>query len=105
MNSIVYLSIFSLTFVEIGGTAAVAHWAKTDDWVALCGGLCMFTILGCIMAFAIRTVDHINTVNALWQSFSISGVSIVSVCCFGETLTPRQWVGVVLAIGASACFV
>ena len=97
-------SVAALTIVEVCGTAAVTRWAKNDEALFLVTGLFLFMLLGVVMAVSVRVVDHMNTVNALWQSFSIACVSILSFFCFGEIITPRQCLGVALAILASICF-
>ena len=98
-----FASVVALTVVEIGATSSIARWSKTDENIWLCMGLSMFTLLGLVMAISIRAIDHMNTVNALWQSISIAGVSMVSAYFFEETITNKQWFGVALAILASLC--
>ena len=95
----------SLTVIEVLGTAAMTYWARTSSPGACILGVNLFVLLGLTLGLAIRGFSHMNTVNALWQSTSIACVSLLSATYFHETITPLQWLGVVLACLASLCFI
>lgn len=98
-------SVALLTFVEVVGTAALGHWAKTDGDAGLVGGICLFAVLGYVLAWSIRLCHSMNIVNALWQSFTIICVAFTSIFVFREPITAKQAAGVVFAAAASVCFV
>ena len=104
MDGRLLVSVSVLTLLEVVGTAAGGKWAQTDEtlWMVCC--LVLYTMLGGAMALSLRLVQHVNTVNILWQSASIVCVSLVSLLVFDERMTVRQYVGVVFAIFASLCF-
>ena len=93
-----------LTTVEVLGTSAVTEWARNGSLIACCTGIFLFALLGALLGVCVHAVDHMNTVNAAWQSTSIACVSVLSVLFYDEPITPIQCLGVVLACAASLCF-
>lgn len=100
-----FASVLALSGIEIAGTAAVTNWARTGNPMSCVVGIYLFAMLGLILGVSVRLTQHMNTVNALWQSISIVGVTILSSGYFQEEITLRQYLGVFLACCASICFV
>lgn len=100
----VVVSTFTLTFVEVLATMALKRGVELESKEYFAGGVLLFALLGLCLGWSISEVGHMNMVNAMWQSFSIASISLVSVFYFKESITRRQMFGVCCAIIASLCF-
>jgi len=101
----VLLYVTVLTLVEVGGTFLLTRFAYDDSALAsLAAGVVSFALLGLTLGFAIRAVQCMSVVNALWQSASIFALTLLSVFHFHEPISRRQVAGVALATAAAACF-
>ena len=105
MRTILMLGSTScLTVIEVAATWCLTRWAKQGNGLYCLAGLYLFAALGLGLGLTIRFAGHMNTINALWQSTSIVGVTLVSVYIFDEPITGVQILGVILASAASLCF-
>ena len=100
-----FFTMAMLTLLEVFATACLTRWAYRIDETGLAVGCGLFSLIGFMLGHAIRHVGHMSVVNALWQSTSIAGVALLSYVLFEENITPRQAMGMGLAVTASLCFV
>ena len=105
MRGIIFCCTTLLTAIEVAATWALTLWVRSGNVLYCFLGLYLFATLGLAFGMTIRYVNHMNTVSCLWQTTSIVGVSIVSMCVFKESTTTLQLWGVVFAIVSSLCFI
>ena len=98
--------VLVLVALEAGAESQLALWAnERGQWLMLCGGVVLYAVVGLVFALVLRYGrKSLATANALWQSANIVVVTIISVIAFGKPLSAIEWMGIVLAILASACF-
>ena len=98
------VGVVCLTGIEVCGTAAATHWARSGSAVAGVATATCFAGLGFVLGWTIRASDHrMTVVNTLWQASSIVAVAVLGAVGFRETLTARQVCGVALAAAACLC--
>lgn len=94
-----------LTILETMGTACLIQWAHSQESAngALALGIALFSGIGCLLGISARFLGRLSIVNAMWQSTSITSVTLLCVFVHGETLTQVQAMGVALAVLSSIC--
>jgi multidrug transporter EmrE-like cation transporter len=97
-------STLCLIALEVLGTYLLGYWAKNGGGMFLFAGTFLFSLLGLTLGVSIRWISHMSVVNALWQSSTVVLITLLSYTCFGEVVTVRQSIGVVLNLLASLCF-
>lgn len=97
-------SVIGLTVVEASAVYVITKWSKDKHMPLLGLGIVLYALIGASFAASVHYIRNVNTVNALWQAFSLAIVSLLTAALFKEKITPLQWVGVILAIIASLCF-
>ena len=103
-NMILAASVIGLTLVEASAVYAITKWSKSSNNALLAVGIILYALVGASFAASLHYISNVNTVNALWQAFSLAIVSLLAALLFKEKISPVQWVGVVLAVLASLCF-
>ena len=94
-----------LLALETGAETALKVSSDNKSLLPLLGGVALYAAVGLVFGLALRWGGgKLTIVNALWQTANLCVVTLVGVIAFKETLNPVQWIGIVLAILASVCF-
>jgi multidrug transporter EmrE-like cation transporter len=98
-KSLFYIII--LVTIELLSVTSLKYWSTTKNNLFLYLGLLGYLLVGAIFAYILYIHSQMTVVNSLWQVLNVILVSAVGLLIFKEKITPKQMVGVVLAIMAT----
>jgi len=101
MESKSLLYIVILVTIELLAVISLKHWSTTKNNIFLFLGLFGYIVVGALFAYILHTHSQMTVVNSLWQVMNVILISAVGLLIFNEHITPKQMVGVCLAIIAT----
>jgi drug/metabolite transporter (DMT)-like permease len=91
------LVMASLVFFAIGESASKA-WANHQRWWLVFVMLLSYCIGSIVWLPAIKEHNHLTSLGTFWNMGAMVITVLVGACAFGEVVSARQWVGIVLAL-------
>ena len=85
------------TVFELGGDLALKWWAETDRWPIFGLGIAAYIVGLVIFAVLLRRAE-LATIFTLWVGLGIILLTLAGWWFFGETLSVRQLVAIVLVV-------
>jgi multidrug transporter EmrE-like cation transporter len=83
---------------QAGGEYFSKIWGLSPHWHAGIIAVVLYAISSAIWLPALLYRDQLSTIGIAWDVIAISATLFLGIIVFHETLTPTQWLGVVLAI-------
>lgn len=79
---------------------------SSGNFMKLVGGISLYAAVGVAFWLVLKfSGSNLTVTNALWQTTNIVVITLIGVLAFGNALRPIEWIGVLLAVIASICFV
>lgn len=87
--------------LEIVGDLSLKWWAETDRWLGFGFGLVVYGLALVIFAILLRRAE-LAVIFTLWVGFAAALLTLAGWWIFGEALSLRRIMGIVLVIGGMA---
>ncbi len=84
--------------LELGGDLALKWWAETDRWLGMGAGLLLYSVSLILFAILLRRAE-LAVIFALWVGVSAGLLALAGWLLFGETLSFRHVVGILVVLG------
>lgn len=86
--------------LSLVGEAASKQWANTGGRIALWVAIVAYSATQFPWYAALKERNHLAIMATIWCLAGVVGAVILGRFVFGEELTAKQWVGIVLAFAA-----